>query len=381
MLYVNIKGERRRMKRIISALTAAIMALCTVSVFAASNSKVEIKNDSDTVKYEYSSDMSDETVTDINKLFKKVGNLNENVSEVVQNFTVTSSISSGGAIAFGLRISGDEAALTYFNVKVEDSNGNILSETAASSEGIETDKDNNSVKNLDLGVFNNQFTKETKNYKISVSVPDGTTAEQRAAIRDEINWSAVSVPVKDDTVSDNVPTATPVPATAAPTVSPAAQTPSATAAPAVEKDTRGVKYVGKDKDIVPGKYTITGNGTVKLYDSKDTLKKNIKLTDGSSSSVDGIESYVLDLAEGDRIEISDKINLKPYSEASASTKATASPKATAKVAAPKPTSAAKKSDKTNPKTGDVAPVAAVAGLAIAALGVYMYIEYTKRKKN
>lgn len=381
MLYVNIKGERRRMKRIISALTAAIMALCTVSVFAASNSKVEIKNDSDTVKYEYSSDMSDETVTDINKLFKKVGNLNENVSEVVQNFTVTSSISSGGAIAFGLRISGDEAALTYFNVKVEDSNGNILSETAASSEGIETDKDNNSVKNLDLGVFNNQFTKETKNYKISVSVPDGTTAEQRAAIRDEINWSAVSVPVKDDTVSDNVPTATPVPATAAPTVSPAAQTPSATAAPAVEKDTRGVKYVGKDKDIVPGKYTITGNGTVKLYDSKDTLKKNIKLTDGSSSSVDGIESYVLDLAEGDRIEISDKINLKPYSEASVSTKATASPKATAKVAAPKPTSAAKKSDKTNPKTGDVAPVAAVAGLAITALGIYMYIEYTKRKKN
>lgn len=369
------------MKRIISALTAAIMALCTVSVFAASNSKVEIKNDSDTVKYEYSSDMSDETVTDINKLFKKVGNLNENVSEVVQNFTVTSSISSGGAIAFGLRISGDEAALTYFNVKVEDSNGNILSETAAASEGIETDKDNNSVKNLDLGVFNNQFTKETKNYKISVSVPDGTTAEQRAAIRDEINWSAVSVPVKDDTVSDNVPTATPVPATAAPTVSPAAQTPSATAAPAAEKDTRGVKYVGKDKDIVPGKYTITGNGTVKLYDSKDTLKKNIKLTDGSSSSVDGIESYVLDLAEGDRIEISDKINLKPYSEASVSTKATASPKATAKVAAPKPTSAAKKSDKTNPKTGDVAPVAAVAGLAIAALGVYMYIEYTKRKKN
>lgn len=381
MLYVNIKGERRRMKRIISALTAAIMALCTVSVFAASNSKVEIKNDSDTVKYEYSSDMSDETVTDINKLFKKVGNLNENVSEVVQNFTVTSSISSGGAISFGLRISGDEAALTYFNVKVEDSNGNILSETAASSEGIETDKDNNSVKNLDLGVFNNQFTKETKNYKISVSVPDGTTAEQRAAIRDEINWSAVSVPVKDDTVSDSVPTATPVPATTAPTVSPAAQTPSATAAPAAEKDTKGIKYVGKNKDIVPGKYTITGNGTVKLYDSKDTLKKNIKLTDGSSSSVDGIESYVLDLAEGDRIEISDKINLKPYSEASASPKATASPKAKAKAATPKPTSAAKTTDKTNPKTGDVAPVAAVAGLAIAALGVYMYIEYTKRKKN
>lgn len=369
------------MKRIISALTAAIMALCTVSVFAASNSKVEIKNDSDTVKYEYSSDMSDETVTDINKLFKKVGNLNENVSEVVQNFTVTSSISSGGAISFGLRISGDEAALTYFNVKVEDSNGNILSETAASSEGIETDKDNNSVKNLDLGVFNNQFTKETKNYKISVSVPDGTTAEQRAAIRDEINWSAVSVPVKDDTVSDSVPTATPVPATTAPTVSPAAQTPSATAAPAAEKDTKGIKYVGKNKDIVPGKYTITGNGTVKLYDSKDTLKKNIKLTDGSSSSVDGIESYVLDLAEGDRIEISDKINLKPYSEASASTKATASPKAKAKAATPKSTSAAKTADKTNPKTGDVAPVAAVAGLAIAALGVYMYIEYTKRKKN
>ncbi len=381
MLYVNIKGERRRMKRIISALTAAIMALCTVSVFAASNSKVEIKNDSDTVKYEYSSDMSDETVTDINKLFKKVGNLNENVSEVVQNFTVTSSISSGGAISFGLRISGDEAALTYFNVKVEDSNGNILSETAASSEGIETDKDNNSVKNLDLGVFNNQFTKETKNYKISVSVPDGTTAEQRAAIRDEINWSAVSVPVKDDTVSDSGPTATPVPATTAPTVSPAAQTPSATAAPAAEKDTKGIKYVGKNKDIVPGKYTITGNGTVKLYDSKDTLKKNIKLTDGSSSSVDGIESYVLDLAEGDRIEISDKINLKPYSEASASPKATASPKAKAKAATPKSTSAAKTADKTNPKTGDVAPVAAVAGLAIAALGVYMYIEYTKRKKN
>ena len=47
------------------------------------------------------------------------------------------------------------------------------------------------------------------------------------------------------------------------------QTPKATVAPTatpeVVENQKGIKYVGKSKDIIPGKYTLTGNGAVKVY--------------------------------------------------------------------------------------------------------------------
>ncbi len=107
------------------------------------------------------------------------------------------------------------------------------------------------------------------------------------------------------------------------------------------------------------------------------------MKDDNHKNSDGADSVVLNLADGDRVEFADYIKLTPQS-----TKATATPKASTKATA-KATAAAKTTAKatatpkakTNPKTGDTAPIAAVSLLAVAALGACLYIEYLKKNKN
>ena len=406
------------MKKILmSIMTAAFVAISTVSALAANNSSVEIKNDSQTVTYDYAAGSDTETLQTVTKLFNKIKDITEEKTSVTQVITLTSKISNSAPMNFSLRmtdaseyaddeeISVDNSVLTYYNVTVTDSKGDIIAQTDAGADDIEETEDGILVKNIDLGNLNTQFTKETKIYNIEISVPEELTEEQISEAKENIEWDLVCISAKaaeekrilkeeaaaepestEAAEEENIPEndeATQAPSTQAPvTQTPVATALAATAAPSA--DAKGVKYVGEEKDIIPGRYTVTGNGLVKVYNSSGELKTNILLTDGKSDSDGGIASYVLNLADGDRVEISDYINLKPYSTETAApkAKATATPKAAvaaSATAAPKAT--AKPADKTNPKTGDTAPVAAVSAIAVLALGVCIFIEASKRKKN
>lgn len=393
------------MKRILAGIAAAvILAVSSVGVFAAGTANIEVRNDKRTVSYNYSEFNTKETVKPITELFSNVKDITTANPSVTQVITIKSNTDLAGVINFTLRMvdtkdyeddaSADDSVLTYYNVNITDSDGELIAKTSADDADIIQTDEGQFIKNIELGKLNTQFTTETKIYNVEISVPSDIAERNIAEARENTEWDLVSVPARfaESAASENESEAndkdTDSEATPVPTES-ATQSPAATTAPTQAAETqnnaKGVKYVGEGKDIVPGRYVVTGNGLVKVYNDNDELKTSILLTDGKSQSEDGIESYVLNLTDGGRVEISDYINLRPYPTATASPSATATPKATtaakaAATAAPKATAAAA-SAKTNPKTGDTMPVTAVSVIAVLSLGVCVFIEISKRKKN
>lgn len=382
-------------KSLIGVIVSVFLAMNSFGALAANDSNIEVKNESRTITYSYTAGDDKEAVKSITDLFNKIDDITIDEPSTTQVITVKSNTGNGDVMNLTLRmtdqkdykdedVTEEDSVLTYYNINITDSEGNIIAKTSADAEDILKNDDGVFVKNLNMGDINTQFTTETKIYNIEISAPSDTTESRLAQAKENIEWELVCIPARlVENESEEDPSVTPEANEATATPEIVTQTPVATAlaaTPAPEQNAKGIKYIGEDKDIIPGKYTVTGNGTVKVYNSEDELKTNILLTDGEKESEGGISSYVLNLVEGDRLEISDYINLKPFTTATATPKATekatATPKATAK-ATTKPSS----TKKTNPKTGDTAPITAVSVIAVLALGACVYIEISKRKKN
>lgn len=382
-------------KSLIGVIVSVFLAMNSFGALAANDSNIEVKNESRTITYSYTAGDDKEAVKSITDLFNKIDDITVDEPSTTQVITVKSNTGNGDVMNLTLRmtdqkdykdedVTEEDSVLTYYNINITDSEGNIIAKTSADAEDILKNDDGVFVKNLNMGDINTQFTTETKIYNIEISAPSDTTESRLAQAKENIEWELVCIPARlVENESEEDPSVTPEANEATATPEIVTQTPVATAlaaTPAPEQNAKGIKYIGEDKDIIPGKYTVTGNGTVKVYNSEDELKTNILLTDGEKESEGGISSYVLNLVEGDRLEISDYINLKPFTTATATPKATekatATPKATAK-ATTKPSS----TKKTNPKTGDTAPITAVSVIAVLALGACVYIEISKRKKN
>ena len=76
------------------------------------------------------------------------------------------------------------------------------------------------------------------------------------------------------------------------------------------------------EDIDPGRYTMTGNRKVHVYTENGELKSTIALKD-KNSSANGVEEYLINLTDGEKIKVESETKFTPYTAT-----ATAKPKAT-----------------------------------------------------
>ena len=327
-----------------------------------------------------------------------------------------------------------EDVLDYYNITVTDEDGDVIYDDS------NADYEPTTEVNIPLGTFNTKNGSDVRNYKITISEDTAVNSREYRTAADKADWlivnslsgmsadsetqntvsprpeatshpagsqspkatlhPAVTLPpaggqsqasprptvsVQDETRETEAPAASHTQAPAEQTAAPAATpTPAAQPKPIV-KSASGVITVGAGTytvggDIPVGKYTLTGSGIVEQRSSAGVLKTRIALTSDGS----GITSYDMELKSGDTVTTADSVTFTPYTAAkptltprpTSTPKPTATPRAARATATPKATSAP---SKTNPKTGDSAPLIPVAAAACAALAVIAVIEVKKRK--
>lgn len=393
------------MKKILRAALIAVMTLCaSVSAMAASSSSVSVKNNdagSQPVTYTYEAGKTGETAKSITALMTKLSELQKQDS-VVQTLTVTSKSADETPVEFKIRISlpsntsssvkpeavktpspDEYSALDYYNILITDTKGNVIY-----SYEEEEDKENEEqlkYKDIPLGVLNMTGNSENRIFNITLSVNKELNKSSVSKNASKLDWSIVSSPCEKETPAPS-PTAPAPEATPSSSVTVTeAPKPQMTSEPSssVNEDKNGVITLSKGeylcgKDIDEGRYTMTGNGKVHVYTSEGVLKATIALKSKDDKSSNGVDEYVINLSEGEKINVEDETKFTPYS----ASRTTSSPKATSSAKpksspSPKPSS----SGKNNPKTGDSAPIIAVTALAIAAAGAFTYIEIKKRKQH
>ena len=399
------------MKKITAIATAAmLMTSLALTAYAEGTSSVTVTNAAGkSVTYNYESGAAE--VKSITPIMSELDKLSVAKRSVSQAVTVNSLNTDNMQVDMYLRLSADASSkattapkssespealksiantiLEGYIVEVKDASNNIVYSTDLDGRFVYAEE-GKYISDMYLGRLNEQSEEENKVYTINVKLPEGTSAAELSKLS-KVDWSIVTKPGDNEPVPTPIatrrPTPTPVSTVASSTAStPAAvktPVPTAAAAPTAEPSATpevlkggGTKKIGKGLDIVPGKYTATGTGMVKIYDKDGTLKTNIKLKSADDKSESGVESYVLTLNEGETLEYEDKLNLKPYS----TTKSTAAPKSTTKATtAPKAT--ATPSPKTNPKTGDNTPVAGMSAVGVFGLGMFVFMEIERRRKS
>lgn len=391
------------MKKLLCSVMAAVISVCmSVSVMAASSS-ISIKNNvtgSKPVTYTYDADKSGEIVKSIKSLMTKLGDLSKQDS-VVQTLTISSETAGTAPVSFKLRLSVPDnasstakpeavktpspnqySALEYYNIQITDTKGNII----YSYEEDEKDEQQKTYKDIPLGVLNSSSKSENKIFNITLSINKDLKKSSIAKSAEKLDWSIVS-----DTYID-VPAQTIAPqitVTAAPEAQPTDKPSSS-----VKEDKNGVITLAKGEylcgsDIEPGRYTMTGDGKVHVYTSEGVLKTTIALKDKDDTSSKGVDEYVINLLEGEKVAVESDTQFTPYTATKAtsspkptsSPKASASPKATSKTSATATPKAAAANDKNNPKTGDSTPIVGVSALGIVALGAFAFITIKKRREN
>ena len=368
------------MKKVLSGMIAAVMTICmSVSAFASPNSSVSIKNNdskSTPVTYEYAPDQLGETVRSIKPLMTKLDDLSKQ-SSVVQTLTISSESAEGDPVEFKLRLSMPEktsndvkpealktpspdeySALNYYNIKVTDSNNKLIYSYA----NDDSKTDNSTYKDIPLGTMNSSANTENKIINVTVSVNKSLKNSDAAQYAEKLE-KETTAPTTEVTAKE-------------------------TTNPSVKEDKNGVVTLAQGEyicgeDIDPGRYTMTGNGKVHVYTENGELKSTIALKD-KNSSANGVEEYLINLTNGEKIKVESETKFTPYtatatakpkatSTASSSTKATTKPTATPKTTA--------KPSKNNPKTGDNTPIVALVSVGILAAGAFVFIEIKKRKNN
>lgn len=399
------------MKGLISffAVTAIALTISATAFAATSNVKVSGDEKSTPVSFSYSTDSQTTADQSIKSLMTNLKNLTSENS-ITQEITVLSESADLEPVTFSLRLeSAPQAtaktgpvqatatpsakaytAFDYYNIMVSDEQGNLL----YSDNDSKQSNTGTTYKDIPLSVLNNNGkSSDTEKYVITVSV--NKEASDKASAAGKLDWRLVADGYSKVSVTSPTPTAA---ATATPAVSASATASAATEAPtaaavsetpkATEKTrTNGELSAGTYKvgeDIAAGRYKLTGEGSVKVYNPDGSLRTNIKLTTEDNSTT-AVKSYVLNLSDGNTVEVSGKIAYEPYSPSKATAvpnRASASPKATAKTATAKSTvkpSASPAASKKNPKTGDAVPIAVVSGIGLASFAAIAMIELKKKR--
>lgn len=391
------------MKKLLCSVMATVIFVCMSASVMAASSSVSIKNNvagSKPVTYTYDSDKSGEIVKSIKSLMTKLSDLSKQDS-VVQTLTISSETAGTAPVSFKLRLSVPDnasstakpeavktpspeqySALEYYNIQITDTKGNVI----YSYEEDEKNEQQKTYKDIPLGVLNSSSRSENKIFNITLSINKDLKKSSIAKNAEKLDWSIVS-----DTYID-VPAQTAAPqitVTAAPDPQPTDKQQSS-----VKEDKNGVITLAKGEylcgsDIEPGRYTMTGDGKVHVYTSEGVLKTTIALKDKDDTSSKGVDEYLINLLEGEKVAVESDTQFTPYTAAKAtsspkptsSPKVSASPKTASKTSATATPKAAAANNKNNPKTGDSAPIVGVSALGIIALGAFAFITIKKRKEN
>lgn len=380
------------MKRIISSAAAAVLSLCMTAGAFAATSSVSVKNNNTSMKpvtYTYSEN-SGQTVKSVKTLMTALSDLSKKTT-VTQKLTITSESENPTEMSLRLELpektdvkpepaaatpSPDEYnALEYYHIKITDADNNVIYDSASVKDDDKSEK--KLYKDIPLGVFNNDNVSDSRTYDVAVSINKDINTKSVAQNAQRLDWCVVSEPIAEE--------ATPAP-TVAVTSAPVSETTVPTAAPTekpadpsdgVKTDKNGVVTLSKGeylcgKDIEDGRYTMTGDGRVDVYTSEGVLKTTIVLKDKNDKSSNGVNEYIINLLDGEKIKVESDTKFTPYS-----TKATSKPTATTK-----PTVSATKApsgtNKTNPKTGDRMPLAALGAVCLLAAGAFVILEIKKR---
>ncbi|MDY3971494.1 MAG: LPXTG cell wall anchor domain-containing protein [Clostridia bacterium] len=391
------------MKKLLCSVMATVIFVCMSASVMAASSSVSIKNNvagSKPVTYTYDSDKSGEIVKSIKSLMTKLSDLPKQDS-VVQTLTISSETAGTAPVSFKLRLSVPDnasstakpeavktpspeqySALEYYNIQITDTKGNVI----YSYEEDEKNEQQKTYKDIPLGVLNSSSRSENKIFNITLSINKDLKKSSIAKNAEKLDWSIVS-----DTYID-VPAQTAAPqitVTADPDPQPTDKQQSS-----VKEDKNGVITLAKGEylcgsDIEPGRYTMTGDGKVHVYTSEGVIKTTIALKDKDDTSSKGVDEYLINLLEGEKVAVESDTQFTPYTAAKAtsspkptsSPKVSASPKTASKTSATATPKAAAANNKNNPKTGDSAPIVGVSALGIIALGAFAFITIKKRKEN
>lgn len=366
------KKERNpKMKRIIVAISVALMIMCFAVSSYASQRQVEITGNGTTVSFSYSSDKPSTNSKSIKSLLK-------NIDRILTGDTVTEKISisskSEKPVKFYLRLEKpgiittneapimvtptpnpkDNSVLDFYNILVKDDKGNVIYDyTEAEKTTVVAD-----FKDIELITLNNEAVSETVNFEITIS--------GNQALEDKINEATMlDWIIVVDGYSQNVST----------NAEPETERSDKLEGNIIERSLdKGTYTVGKD--ILKGRYEISGESTVKVYTEDGDLKTKIILTRDNNSKT-AVKDYVLNLLDNEVVEVSNETDFTPYipSKTTAAIKPKTSPSATTYE---KSTTSAKDttSSKTNPKTGDFVPVT-----IIFLLGAVSIMLFGILKKN
>lgn len=379
------------MKRIISSAAAAVLSLCMTAGAFAATSSVSVKNNNTSMKpvtYTYSEN-SGQTVKSVKTLMTALSDLSKKTT-VTQKLTIISESENPTEMSLRLELpektdvkpepaaatpSPDEYnAMEYYNIKITDADNNVIYDSASVKDDDKSEK--KLYKDIPLGVFNNDDVSDSRTYDVAVSINKDVNTKSVAQNAQRLDWCVVSEPVAEE--------ATPAP-TADVTSAPVSETTVPTAAPTekpadpsdgVKTDKNGVVTLSKGeylcgKDIEDGRYTMTGDGKVDVYTSEGVLKTTIVLKDKNDKSSNGVNEYIINLLDGEKIKVESDTKFTPYN-----TKATSKPSsATSK---PSATTTPSSSSKTNPKTGDRMPLAALGAVCLLAAGAFVILEIKKR---
>ena len=392
------------MKKMLSSVITLLVVLCmTVSALAESSSILIKNNDPDTEPVKNTYNAGEEFVQKINSLMTKLDDLEKHDS-VVQTLTISSedAYKSGIDVSLRMALHKDESSvkpeqqktpseegyssLYYYNLKITDAEGTLIY-------SYEDDKvEKAEYRDIPLGVMNSDGKNENKIFNLTISINDKLNNEEVKAYAENMDWEIVTVPHMEAEATPVQEQELPVVSAPEKTAEPEEAEPE-TATPEPEKKEQEEKILKKGeylcgKDIDAGRYTMTGEGKVHVYTSEGILKSTVALKKADDESANGVAEYVINFAEGEKIVVDSEIKLTPYAA-----KATQNPKSTTAPTNKKTnnsstdnsknnqSSTTQQNSKTNPKTGDNAPIWIVSILGVLAVGAVVFIELKKRKNN
>ena len=414
-MIIGYDKERNTMKKLMSFITAVIILSVSLTAFAA-NSNISIKNNevnSTPVSYLYDGASSGEIVKSIKSLMTKLDDLTRQNS-VVQTLTISSISADKKPVNFKLRLSLPEqnssaekpeklatpspdeyTALDYYKIKVTTANGDVIYDSANVTDETEEQK---SYKDIPLGTLNETAATENRIYNLTISADKSLNKNSAVttALR-KLDWSIVSDTYdtgenkvaeasesNEQTESKETDDKTEPTVTTQPSPAATAKAESSEAAEATTVTLKKGEYV-VGTDIPAGRYKMTGEGKASVYTPEDIVKMTVVLKHKGDTETNGVEEYVMSVADGETLKIDNEVTLTPHRAQAILPSPTPTAKSSASSSSGSGTgrnsTTSSSSSKTNPKTGDTTPVMLVTIIGIAALAGIGVIEYKKRRMS
>lgn len=382
-----------------AAVMLMTMSIGATAAVAATTPSVTVTNDKNaSVSYTYNTRANVEDKTEAARLFSKFIDANSTDFNK-SNFKITSISENNSPVEIYLKleaepVSDEYSVLNYYTFRISDAFGNIVYDEDYFADPDATEKI------IPFGTFNDHFTKDTKTFSVEYMIRDSMshtpTAEDLTKLKVYIaskpigNTNPTTAPTEANTAGEVDVVATDAPVSVASDTSMTTMAPTSTSTPEPQTIT---KVCGKD--ITPGRYVVSGNGTVLIKSKTGETKSEQIVTDSKIEGVKSVEQYVITLSDGDEIIMTalpgqekPSIKFEKTNDTAAAAKASTSPataaKTSAKTAQANPTAAkqvaAKANSKTNPKTGEGGvPVTALMLVMVAAAAAIGGLEVVKRR--